>query len=137
MILRYQWTLWDCVCAHPDAQVQWMLAIIQSLTIPIACTLFAYNSFISGESISLAVLQPAAHPGNPYVAELAPSAAVLVLSFVIARSFSSVYEQVITALTVCVLHDIDVLERPVAHMRNDIREAFEIPRAIDAPHEVI
>lgn len=43
--------------------------------------------------------------------------------------------QVVTALTVCVLHDMDVLERPVAHMRNDIREAFEIPKTIDVPDD--
>ena len=41
----------------------------------------------------------------------------------------------VTALTVCVLHDIDALKRPIAHMRTDIREAFEIPNTIDIPDE--
>ena len=35
-----------------------------------------------------------------------PAACVLVLSTIVARSFATVYEQVVTSLTTCVLTDI-------------------------------
>jgi len=112
-----------------NAAVQWMLAIIQTASIPLACTLTAYYSFISPDNVAHIVMTRASASTSPFLVALVPTSAVFVVSLMLARSFTAVYEQVVTALTVCVLHDIDVLERPVAHMRSDIREAFEIPKA--------
>jgi len=109
-----------------NSAVQWMLAIIQTVSIPLGSTLVAYQSFISPDNVAHVVITRSDASTSPYLVALVPTSAVFVLSLLLARSFTVVYEQVVTALTVCVLHDIDVLERPVAHMRKDIREAFEI-----------
>ena len=54
-----------------------------------------------------------------------PAACVLVLSTIVARSFATVYEQVVTSLTTCVLTDITQYKAKYA--RSQLREAFDLP----------
>ena len=54
-----------------------------------------------------------------------PAFCVFVLSMLVARSFASVYEQVVTALTTCVLTDIEQYHAKYA--RSQLREAFDLP----------
>ena len=125
----------DLISSHTtqlaiNSAVKFMLAILQTVSIPLASTLAAYYSFITPDNATHVVLTRNSAGTSPYVVALVPSFAVLVLSFIFARSFTSVYEQVVTALTVCVLHDKDVLHRDVLHMRPDIRDAFEIKKQV-------
>ena len=50
---------------------------------------------------------------------------MLVLSTIVARSFATVYEQVVTSLTTCVLTDITQYKAKYA--RSQLREAFDLP----------
>ena len=59
-----------------------------------------------------------------YVGPLMPAGAIFVLAFIMARTFAHVYEQVITALTVCVLNDITHYDPPYITKR--MYNAFEL-----------
>ena len=50
---------------------------------------------------------------------------MLILSTIVARSFATVYEQVVTSLTTCVLTDITQYKAKYA--RSQLREAFDLP----------
>ena len=98
--------------------VQGMLFIIQSTSIPLACALMAYNEFIEGVSLE------AAFTSKTLVHAVVPSVAVLLLSYIMARSFAGVYEEVINALTVCVLHDLKAYD--AKYTRDQLRKAFDL-----------
>ena len=104
------WSTFELISSHAlqltiTSAVQWMLGILLTGSVPVASTVLAYQSFISADNLASTVLttdpQPPIGTSNPYTAALVPTAAVFVLSYVIARSFALVYEQVPTALTAC------------------------------------
>ena len=59
-----------------------------------------------------------------YVGPLIPAGAIFVLSYVVARSFAGVYEQTVTALTVCVLHDVSSYDPP--YIGKEMYTSFDI-----------
>ena len=111
------------VSAHPaqlaiNTTVQLMLSCVQSIATPLACVLLAD---IAMEAYPL---QPDAARGDA-TAELVVLGAVFALSFVLTRAFAGVYEQVVTSLTVCVLHDLK--EYNGRFVGGSLRGAFDLP----------
>ena len=119
---------WRMMSQYPvqlsiNSVVQKVLFVMQSISIPLMCTGWAYWSFLSSSGqlkhgftgVSSDVL----------IAAGLPAFCVFVLSMLVARSFASVYEQVVTALTTCVLTDIEQYHAKYA--RSQLREAFDLP----------
>ena len=119
---------WRMMSQYPvqlsiNSVVQKVLFVMQSISIPLVCTGWAYWSFLSSSGqlkhgftgVSSDVL----------IAAGLPAFCVFVLSMLVARSFASVYEQVVTALTTCVLTDIEQYHAKYA--RSQLREAFDLP----------
>merc|ERR1711865_761202 len=100
--------------------VQRVLFVMQSITIPLVCTGWAYWTFLTSEGTSLKLLTSA-----ELIGAMVPALCVLILSTIVARSFATVYEQVVTSLTTCVLTDITQYNAKYA--RSQLREAFDLP----------
>jgi len=100
--------------------VQRVLFVMQSITIPLVCTGWAYWTFLSSEGTALKHLS-----ADTLIGAMVPAVCVLVLSTIVARSFATVYEQVVTSLTTCVLTDITQYKAKYA--RSQLREAFDLP----------
>jgi choline transporter-like protein 2/4/5 len=116
---------WSMMAKYPlqlgiNRVVQRVLFAMQSITIPLVCTSWAYWTFLTAEGTFLKLLTP-----DLLIAAMVPALCVLVLSTIVARSFASVYEQVVTALTTCVLTDIEQYNAKYA--RSQLREAFDLP----------
>lgn len=93
--------------------VQSMLTLLQSCTTPLICTLVAYYTFN---------FLPAKQ--HTSIANLIVSACVFLLSYMLTKAFSQVYEQVVQSLTVCVLHDLK--EHNGRFIRQELRSAFDL-----------
>ena len=90
-----------------NAVVQSVLFVMQSVSIPMITTLIAYRRFQGhqdDETGSLSISDPRFLEMETWNVAI-PTAMTFVVSFVMARCFAQVYEQIITSLTVCVLHD--------------------------------
>ena len=96
---------------------------IQSISTSIMCALLGYFYIIKFD----AEVQSGVADPLDYWGALIPVAAILILSFWMARSFAGVYEQTVTALTVCVLQDITYY-RPT-YIQRHMYEAFELEPA--------
>jgi len=96
-----------------NTTVQRVLGLLQLLLVPGGVTLFADFYF---------------NVGNTHTASggLLLTGAVLVSSLLMTRAFSSVFEQVIQSLTVCVLHDVDTFDG--RFLRESMKEAFGDPQ---------
>ena len=92
----------------------------RSITIPLVCTAFGYAYFVSHSGRGLTHLT-----SDTLVGGMVPAFFVFLLAMVMARSFASVYEQVVSALTVCVLQDITQYNAKYA--RDQLRDAFDLP----------
>ena len=90
-----------------NAVVQSVLFVMQSVSIPMITTLIAYRRFQGhqdDETGSLSISDPRFLEMETWNVAI-PTCMTFVVSFVMARCFAQVYEQIITSLTVCVLHD--------------------------------
>lgn len=101
--------------------VQTVLYWLQSISIPIVCTVITYNEAMQDARAKGELLTSEA-----YLAAIAPATAVLLLSFVLARCFATVYEQVVSALTVCVLNDINNYN--CMYTPQSVLEAFQLDK---------
>ena len=72
--------------------VQRVLFVMQSITIPLVCTGWAYWTFLTSEGTSLKLLS-----ADTLIGAMVPALCVLILSTIVARSFATVYEQVATS----------------------------------------
>jgi len=100
--------------------VQRVLFAMQSILAPLICTAWAYMTFLRSNGGDVTELS-----SDTLVGASVPAFVVFLLSWVVSRSFASVYEQVVTALTVCVLQDIT--EYDAKYAREQLREAFDLP----------
>ena len=90
-----------------NSVVQSVLFVMQSVSIPMITTLIAYRRFQGhqdDETGSLSISDPRFLEMETWNVAI-PTCMTFVVSFVMARCFAQVYEQIITSLTVCVLHD--------------------------------
>ena len=80
---------------------------MQSMSIPMITTLVAYRKFQADQDATgtLSGLSDPRFLQEEMWHVAIPTAMVFCVSFVMARCFAQVYEQIITSLTVCVLHD--------------------------------
>jgi len=99
--------------------VQVVLFCIQSTVIPIASTVACYRVLILTDE----EVQSGAATSLNYLGPIAPSVLVLILSYVMARSFAGVYEQTITSLTICVLYDREEFITP--YITEGLYKAFD------------
>ena len=119
---------WRMMSQYPvqlsiNSVVQKVLFAMQSISIPLMCTGWAYWSFLSSSGQLKHGF--AGVSSDVLIAAGLPAFCVFVLSMLVARSFASVYEQVVTALTTCVLTDIEQYRAKYA--RSQLREAFDLP----------
>ena len=119
---------WRMMSQYPvqlsiNSVVQKVLFVMQSISIPLVCTGWAYWSFLSSSGQLKHGF--AGVSSDVLIAAGLPAFCVFVLSMLVARSFASVYEQVVTALTTCVLTDIEQYRAKYA--RSQLREAFDLP----------
>jgi len=96
-----------------NTTVQRVLGLLQLLLVPGGVTLLAEMYFNFGTS----------HTAG---GGMLLTVAVLVTSLLMTRAFSSVFEQVIQSLTVCVLHDVDTFDG--RFLRDSMKEAFGDPQ---------
>jgi choline transporter-like protein 2/4/5 len=116
---------WRMMSAYPlqlsiNKIVQRVLFAMQSITVPLICTAWAYASFLKSTAQTSQFLT-----SDNVIGAMVPASMVFILSLVMARSFASVYEQVVNALTACVLQDIT--QYKARYARSQLREAFDLP----------
>jgi choline transporter-like protein 2/4/5 len=116
---------WKMMSSYPmqlsiNKIVQRVLFAMQSMTVPLVCTAWAYASFLNSTAETSQYLTT-----DTVIGAMVPASLVFVLSLVMARSFASVYEQVVNALTACVLQDIT--QYKARYARSQLREAFDLP----------
>jgi len=120
---------WRLMTGYPvqlsiNAIVQKVLFAMQSIGIPLVSTIWAYTTFVtSGTGDGFGDLTKVSP--DTLVSAMAPSFLVFALSLLVSRSFASVYEQVINALTVCTLQDIE--KYSARYARSQLRQAFDLP----------
>lgn len=90
---------------------------IQITVTPVVCFVCSYN--IMTDTNNDGEIDASSNYGP-----LVVSGAIATIAFLLARAFAAVYEQTVTALTVCVLHDIDEYDPPFISRR--LYEAFEL-----------
>lgn len=105
--------------------VQSMLSLLQRCTTPLICTCVAYYAFN--------FLPESDNASKESFGNIVVTGAVFVLSWLMTLAFAQVYEQVVQALTVCVLHDLR--EYGGRFIRRELREAFGLAgSSTDAYH---
>mmetsp|Transcript_1296 Transcript_1296/g.3987 ORF Transcript_1296/g.3987 Transcript_1296/m.3987 type:complete len:553 (-) Transcript_1296:13-1671(-) len=90
---------------------------IQITVTPVVCFVCSYN-------IMMYTNNDGEIDASSNYGPLVVSGAIATIAFLLARAFAAVYEQTVTALTVCVLHDIDEYDPPFISRR--LYEAFEL-----------
>lgn len=106
-----------------NKMVCFVLYWIQSIVTPIVCFLCAYKQMTMNDEH----IQDGTANAYHYYGPLVPATAIFILALMLARSFAAVYEQTVTALTVCVLHDIREYDPPF--IAREMYEAFELEPA--------
>jgi len=106
-----------------NKMVCFVLYWIQSIVTPIVCFLCAYKQMTMND----VDIQTGKANAYNYYGPLVPATAIFILALMLARSFAAVYEQTVTALTVCVLHDIREYDPPF--IAREMYEAFELEPA--------
>mmetsp|Transcript_26344 Transcript_26344/g.77270 ORF Transcript_26344/g.77270 Transcript_26344/m.77270 type:complete len:825 (-) Transcript_26344:314-2788(-) len=106
-----------------NKMVCFVLYWIQSIVTPIVCFLCAYKQMTMNDE----KIQTGTANAYNYYGPLVPATAIFILALMLARSFAAVYEQTVTALTVCVLHDIREYDPPF--IAREMYEAFELEPA--------
>jgi len=97
--------------------VQRVLGLLQLCLVPFGTTVLAYLYFNFAQT------------GHGAYAGLLLPGTVCLFSLLLTRAFSSVFEQVIQSLTVCVLHDVDTFEG--RFLRESMMEAFGNPKKVE------